>query len=110
MDSGYLLRVEHEEFAKRVSEENDRFNARLKDVEAAQRENNKLLVSIERIAVATEANERELKKINVRLDKQDEKFEALEGRDGENWREFTKYVGFAVAGILIGYIFSQIGF
>ena len=30
MDSGYLPRLEHEEFAKRIEEENDRTNFRLK--------------------------------------------------------------------------------
>lgn len=109
MDSGYLLKVEHDEFAKRVKEEHERTNARLKEIEERQRENNKMLVNIERIAIGVESNEKELKKINVRLDKQEEKFEALESRDGEKWRSAVSTVFKIVAGAIVGLILAQIG-
>ena len=110
MDSGYLLKVEHEEFAKRVNEEHERTNARLKDLENQQRENTRMLVNIERIAIGTESNEKELKKINARLDKQEERFETLESRDGEKWRSATSTVFKIIAGAVIGLILAQIGF
>lgn len=109
MDSGYLLKVEHKEFAKRVNEEHERTNARLKDLEEQQRENTKMLVNIERIAIGTEANAKELKKINVRLDKQDEKLEALESRDGEKWRKAEWLVITGIIAAVVGYILGNIG-
>ena len=109
MDSGYLLKVEHEEFAKRVNEEHERTNARLKELEDNQRENTRMLVNIERIAIGVEANEKELKKINVRLDKQEEKFEALESRDGEKWRKAEWLVITGIITAILGYIVGNIG-
>ena len=109
MDSGYLLKVEHEEFAKRVNEEHERTNARLKELEEQQRENTKMLVNIERIAIGVEANEKELKKINVRLEKQEEKFEALESRDGEKWRKAEWLVITGIIAAVVGYILGNIG-
>lgn len=109
MDSGYLLKVEHEEFAKRVKEEHERTNARLKEIEERQRENNKMLVNIERIAISTESNEKELKKINVRLDKQEERFEIIESRDGEKWRKAEWAVISGIIMAVLGYIFGNAG-
>ena len=42
--------------------------------------------------------------------KQGERIESIEGRDGERWRTVTGYIITAVIGILIGFVFKQIGF
>ena len=40
---------------------------------------------------------------------QGKRLETLEGRDGEMWRKVVGYVATAIAGIVVGYIFKQLG-
>ena len=42
-------------------------------------------------------------------EKQGNRLEVLEGRDGEMWRKIVGYVITAVIGIVIGFAFTQIG-
>lgn len=102
MDSGYLLRKEHEEFARRMQEENDRQNHRLAALEEQGRGNNKLLLSIERLATNMESLQREVNEQGRRL-------ETIEGRDGETWRNVKWYALIAVAGAVTGYALHFIG-
>ena len=47
--------------------------------------------------------------IQKQLTSQGEKIENLESKDGENWRKFVGYVICAVVGIVVGFVFRQIG-
>ena len=40
---------------------------------------------------------------------QGKRLETLEGRDGEMWRKVVGYVVTAVIGIIVGYLFKQLG-
>ena len=101
MDSGYLPRLEHEEFAKRIEEENDRTNFRLKKLEEQGEERNRLLLSVERLATNIENMQKELAEHDPRL-------EAIENGDGETWRNFKWYVLTAIASGLVGFIIKSI--
>lgn len=103
MDSGYLLKIEHEEFAKRMDDEHHRQNHRIDLLEKATEQNNRLLVAVERLAVNMENMQREVKDQGDRL-------EDLESRDGEMWRKVVGYAVTAVIGIVIGFAFTQAGF
>lgn len=103
MDSGYLLKIEHEEFAKRMDDEHHRQNHRIDLLEKATEQNNRLLVAVERLAVNMENMQREVKDQGDRL-------EDLESRDGEMWRKVVGYAVTAVIGIVIGFAFTQVGF
>lgn len=102
MDSGYLMRKEHEEFARRMQEENDRQNHRLAELEGQGRENHNLLLSIERLATNMENLQREVRDQGGRL-------EAIESRDGEAWRNVKWYVLIAVVGAVAGYALHSVG-
>lgn len=101
MDSA-LTRAEHNEFAKRMEDEHARQNKRISELEKSVEENNKLLVSVERLAMSMETMQKEQADQGNRLEK-------LESRDGENWRKFVGYVICAVVGIVVGFLFKQIG-
>ena len=101
MDSN-LTRAEHNEFAKRMEDEHSRQNKRIAELETKAEENNKLLASIEKIATNVE-------NIQKQLSVQGGKIEKLESRDGENWRKFVGYIVCAVVGIVVGFVFRQIG-
>ena len=97
-----ITRAEHEEFRRRLEEENQRQNKRLELIEESVREMGALTASVERLAVSMENMLKE-------QERQGERLEALEGRDGEMWRKVVGYVVTAIISITLGYIFSKIG-
>ena len=102
MNSGYMLHIEHEEFAKRIEEEQKRQDRRIEEVEKAQKENNKLLLSVERLAVSMESMQKEQKD-------QGERLEVLENRDGEKWRKAEWAVISGIIMAVLGYILGNAG-
>lgn len=102
MENDYLPVNVHNEFVKRVEEENYRQNERLTNIEQAVKQVQSITTSVEKLAVNMEGmlNEQE---------KQGKRLEALEKRDGELWRSVVGYVITAILGIVIGFIFKQIG-
>lgn len=102
MDSGYVTLVEYKEHNERMDDEHKRQNHRLELLEKATEQNNKLLVAVERLALSMENMQKELKEQGDRVD-------ALESRDGENWRKFAGDALKVVISIVIGFIFAKIG-
>lgn len=104
-----ISRAEHEEFAKRMESENQRFkdedtrqNKRLDLLEESVREMSALATSVEKLAT----NMAGMVKVQ---EQQGKRLETLEGRDGEMWRKVFGYIVTAVLGIVIGFAFRQIG-
>lgn len=104
-----ITRAEHEEFRrymeienKRLEDEDKRQNKRLDALEVTVREIGSLTTSVAKLASSMESMLRE-------QEKQGERLEALEGRDGEMWRKVTGYIITAVIGIVLGFIFTRIG-
>lgn len=101
MDSP-ITRAEHNEFVKRMEEEHHRINERLRIQEELSEQNNKLLLSVEKLATNMEYMQKEQREQGDRL-------EVLEERDGEMWRKVVGYVISAVVGGIICFIFTQLG-
>lgn len=102
MDTTPITRAEHEEFAKRIDAENDRQNARIKLLEDQTKQVTDIAMSVRELAQS-------VKQMAETQKEQGEKLEKLEGMDGEKWRSVVGYVITAVIGILIGFIFKQLG-
>lgn len=102
MDGDYVSIQLHNEYAQRVAEEHERQNHRITNLERAVEENSKLALSIERLTISVQRMVEEQKA-------QGERLETLESRDGEMWRKIVGYVITAILGIIVGYIFKQIG-
>lgn len=98
----YIGRQEHDEFARRMEDEHKRISHRLTDLEETVRQIGQLTASVEKLAVSVES----MAKTQAR---QGERLEELESRDGKMWRKVSGYVVTAVIGIVLGYIFTQIG-
>lgn len=98
-----ITRAEHEEFRRRLEEQNKRQDNRILTLENDVREMRDLTTSVGKLAVSMESMVEEQKR-------QGERLEALEGRDGEMWRKVVGYIATAVVGIILGFIFTQIGF
>lgn len=97
-----ITRAEHEEFRRRLEEENKRQDTRIGILEDSVRQIGALATSVEKLAVSMQSMLKEQEKQGKRL-------EALEGRDGEEWRKVTGYIATAVVGIVLGYLFKRIG-
>ena len=94
-----ITRAEHEEFRRNMENEHKRLSKRIDSLESATKQIGSLVVLVERLAVSMESMAKEQKEQN----------EKLEGRDGELWRKVTGYVITAVIGIVLGFVFRQIG-
>lgn len=97
----YLTVAVHEEFAKRVEGENDRQNNRIAELEAAFKEINRLVISVEKMAVSLESMATEQKK-------QGERLTAIEERPAKRWDTVISGVISGIVGILIGLLSSGI--
>lgn len=104
-----ITRAEHEEFRrameaenKRLADEDNRQNKRIEVLEENVRQIGALTTSVEKLALSMESMVKEQGQQGKRL-------EILEGRDGERWRQVTGYIITAVIGIVLGFIFTQIG-
>lgn len=97
-----IARAEHEEFRRRLEEENKRQDKRIEILEQNVQQVSSLTVSVAKMAQSLELMVKE-------QERQGERLEVLEGRDGEMWRKVMGYIVTAIVGIVIGFIFNQIG-
>ena len=97
-----IQRTEHEEFARRITEENDRQNHRLAVLEENTRRLEKLNVSIERLAVNMENMLKEQLQQGKRLGQ-------LEARDGELWRKVLAHAVTTAVGAVVGNFLLRMG-
>ena len=98
----FITRHEHEEFARRMEDEHKRISTRVTSLEGIVRDINELTVSVKELAVNMKSMLEEQKSQGDRLD-------ILESKDGEMWRKVTGHAITVIIGIIVGYIFNQIG-
>lgn len=91
---GYILRAEHEEFARRIDAENSRQNRRIEVLEESVDRFGRIATSVEKLAVNMEGMLKEQERQGERLNK-------LEGKPGENWNSVVKSI-LAAIGSAIG--------
>ena len=101
MDSP-ITRAEHEEFCRRIDDENARQNQRIKNLEEQTKQFTDLAISVKELALS-------VKQMAETQKEQGEKLEELEAQDGNMWRKVVAYAITAIIGIIIGFIFKQIG-
>lgn len=99
---GSISRAEHEEFRRRLEEENRRQDKRIELLEDNIRELNSLTASVGKLATSIESMVKEQEKQGKRL-------ETLEDRDGAMWRKVVAYGVTALVGIFVGYVARQLG-
>lgn len=101
MDSP-ITRAEHEEFRRRLEEENKRQDKRISLLEESTEKLHSLNSSIEKLA----ANMESMLKEQLR---QGKRLEVLENRDGEMWRKVVSHIITVAIGLIVGYVFTRIG-
>lgn len=98
----FIERHEFDQYSQRMEDEHKRQNHRISEAEKALEQNNKLLVSVEKLALSMENMQKELSNQGTRL-------EELESRDGKMWRKVASHLITTALGIVIAYLFMQIG-
>lgn len=98
----FLPREVHEEFSQRMEDEHRRINHRLGKVEETIGEINRLTLSVQSLAESVQRMCKE-------QERQSERLQVLESRDGEKWREVVKYLITGVVGAVVGYIMTRLG-
>lgn len=102
MENDYLLMSVHEEFSKRIEEENSRQNHRLQALENAVQQIAGITSAVERLATNMEHMAKEQQA-------QGERLQSLESKDGDMWRKIVSYSITAIISIIFGFIASRIG-
>lgn len=98
----FLPREVHDEFAQRMEDEHRRINHRLESMEGTVGEINRLALSVQSLAESVQRMCKE-------QERQSERLQTLESRDGDNWRALMKYLLTGLAGALAGFIASWLG-
>lgn len=99
---GTITRAEHEEFCRRIDEENRRQNRRIELLEENAQRIGTLTASVERLATSMEGMLKEQERQGKRL-------ETLENRDGEMWRKVVGYAATFIVGAVLAFLFAQVG-
>lgn len=102
MDSTLITRAEHEEFCKRLEDEDRRQNKRLEILEEQTKQFIDLVLSVRELAQS-------VKQLAETQKVQGEKLDKLENRDGEMWRRVSGYVITSIIGLVVGYLFHKLG-
>lgn len=92
----FVTRAVHEEFAKRIDEENDRQNHRISILETGQAQIADLVASVKVLAVNMETMSKE-------LSKQGDRLAEIEGKPAKRWETVVACI---ITGIL-GYLISM---
>ena len=101
-DTPYLLKSVHKEFSLRMEEEHKRQNKRITDLETTVKNIGSLTASVASLAKSVEQMAKTQQQQNDRL-------EALEGRDGEMWRKVVGYAITFIVGAVLTFILSKFG-
>ena len=101
MNEEYVSKAVHEEFVKRMEDENKRQNARLQSLETAVKEIGQLTISVEKMAISLENMVKEQKSQGDRLTK-------IEQRPVDKWDTLIKCVITGTVTIIIGFALGKV--
>lgn len=96
-----LSRAEHEEFVRRMDDQERRQDKRLELLEGVVREIGDLTLSVHTLAKSMESMVKEQEQQGKRL-------QALESRDGEKWRKLMGYIATALTSGAVTLLLSHL--
>ena len=97
----FVTKAVHEEFAKRIDEENTRQNHRISILETGQAQINELVSSVKVLAVNMETMSKE-------LSKQGERLAEIEGKPAKRWDTVVACIITGVLGFVLNMLLSGI--
>lgn len=91
--------------------EHKSFRRRLEEHDTLLREQNKIVVAIEKQSSAIETMNKSMGRVETKVDSLSGRVDAMEKEPGEKWKKVTweilKYVLLAIAGVVVGLIVKQ---
>lgn len=90
----------HEEFVKRMEEEDKRQNKRIEIIEEKQSAISELVVSVKVLATNVENIAKEINEQGIRL-------KEIEGKPGKRWEQLVGYILSAVVTAVIAYFLTR---
>lgn len=101
MDTSYITRQEHTEFAKRVDDENRRQNKRIDQLEGNSQAINELALSVKEMAI-------NMGNMMVEQKKQGERLEKLEQEPLETGKQIKQAIIQTIVGTVVGAVVTAI--
>ena len=98
----FVPREVYNEHMKRIDDENNRQNKRIGMLEDSTKQIMDIAASVRELAIS-------IKQMAETQEKQGKRLEKLEEKDGVMWRQIVGYVVTGIVGIVLGFIFKQIG-
>ena len=95
----FVTKAVHDEFAKRIDEENDRQNHRIQILETGQAQISELVSSVKVLAVNMESMSKE-------LSKQGERLSEIEGQPAQKWNTAVACVITGILGFVLNMLLS----
>ena len=95
----FITKAEHNEFARRIDEENDRQNHRITILETGQAQINELVSSVKVLAVNMDTMSKELQK-------QGEKLNEIESRPAKRWETVVACILTGIVGFLLNMLLT----
>ncbi len=96
----YVTRDEHQEFAKRIEDENSRQNKRLEIIECKQSQISELVVSVKVLATNVENIAKEINEQGVRL-------REIEGKPAKRWETVISCILTSLVTAAIAYFLTR---
>lgn len=96
----FVTKSVHEEFAKRIEDENKRQNTRIDIIEGKQAQISELVVSVKVLAANVENIAREINEQGTRL-------KEIEGKPAKRWEQLVGYVISALVTAAIAYFLTR---
>ena len=97
----FVTRAVHEEFAKRIDEENDRQNHRISILETGQAQINELVSSVKVLAVNMESMSKE-------LSKQGDRLAEIEGKPAKRWETIVACIITGILGFILNMMLTGV--
>lgn len=97
----FVTREVHEEFAKRIDEENDRQNHRISILETGQAQINELVSSVKVLAVNMETMSKE-------LSKQGDRLAEIEGKPAKRWETVVACIITGILGFILNMMLTGV--
>lgn len=101
MSEDFITRNEHNEFVRRIDQENDRQNHRISELESTVKEISVISKNVERLAVSMENMTEEQKRQGQRLTE-------IESKPAKKWDNLSWLVISALATGILGYILGMV--
>lgn len=105
----YITKEVHDEFARRIDDENTRQNRRLAALEDNVREIHGLTISVERMAVNMENMLNAIERQGNLIESQNSRIDEIEKEPGDSYKQIKMLIITAVVSAIVSGIVSQLG-